>query len=68
MIQGACLVSVQVMKRLPCETEEEASALLRAALQAAADQIAEVFAEALRADGYKASIQPEYITFRPVRG
>lgn len=62
-MRGICLVSVQVIKRLPCETEEEASALLKTALQAAANQIAEVFADALRADGYTVLIQPEHITF-----
>lgn len=66
MIEASCLVSVQAVKRLGCETEEEASALLKTALQAAVDQIAEVFAEALRADGYRVSIQPEYITFGAV--
>lgn len=68
MIEASCLVSVQVVKRLDCKTEEEASALLKIALQTAVNQIAEVFAEALRTDGYKVSIQPEYITFRKTIG
>jgi hypothetical protein len=66
MFAATCLVSVTLTKRLDCATEEEATAMLKTSLQAATGQLAAAFAEALTADGYTASIQPEYITFRPV--